>query len=72
MIIEFPYEIGTEVYYACAWGVESGVIGHYEVFKDAVYAMDENGSMLSCIEDLHDSYESAYEEYESKYAERMS
>lgn len=71
MTVELPYEIGTKVYYACAWGIEDGVIGYYEIFKNAVYARDKEGRMLARIENLRDNYEDAYALYESKYLEGL-
>lgn len=67
MTVELPYDIGTEVYYACAWGVESGVISHYEILKDVIYAYDKGGFLLSNIQDLHNNYDDAYEEFEDRF-----
>lgn len=67
MTVELPYDIGTEVYYVRAWGVESGVISHYEILKDVIYAYDKYCCLLSKIQDLHNNYDDAYEEWEDRY-----
>lgn len=67
MTIELPYNIGTEIYYVCAWGIESGVINRYEILEDVIYAYDKDGCLLSDIQDLHNNYEDAYEEWEDKF-----
>ena len=66
-IIEVPYDIGTEVYYVCAWGVESGVIGHYTVLSDVIYAHDKDDCLLGSIEELHNNYDDAYEEWQDRF-----
>lgn len=66
MIIEL-FDIGTEVYYLSPKGVESGVIDYYVISKDIICAYDKDGCLLSDIQDLHNNYEDAYEEWEDKF-----
>lgn len=61
--IELQFDIGTKVYYVCAWGVESGTISRYEITENEIYVFDKDGCLLSTVEELHNNYDDAYEEW---------
>lgn len=67
MTVELPYDIGTRVYYVCAWGIESGVIDYYEILKEVIFAYDKEGCLLSNIQNLYSNYDVAYKEWEKRY-----
>ena len=46
LLLKLPCKVGDTVYTACAWGIESGVVGSIEIISDRIFVNNTHGEMI--------------------------
>lgn len=46
LLMKLPCKVGDTVYTACAWGIESGVVGSIEIISDRIFVNNTHGEMI--------------------------
>ena len=46
LLLKLPCKVGDAVYTACAWGIESGVVGSIEIISDRIFVNNTHGEMI--------------------------
>lgn len=46
LLLKLPCKVGDAVYTACAWEIESGVVGSIEIISDRIFVNNTHGEMI--------------------------
>lgn len=52
LLLRLPCKIGDTVYTACAWGIESGVVGAIDIISDMIFVRDVVGALIGDVKNV--------------------
>lgn len=59
LLLKLPCKIGDTVYTACAWGIESGVVGSIEIISNRIFVNNPYHAMIAEAHNIFHTREQA-------------